>query len=165
MRIGLMADTHDSLPAIARAVDRLNREKVELVLHAGDFVSPFVIPELSALDADLIGVYGNNDGDRGMLLKKCEESRGVEIRGFFAEVEAGESSVALLHGHEPELLHALIESEAFDAVVYGHTHRAVVSREGSTLVINPGEVCGYLSGRSTVAVLDTGERNAVIIPL
>ncbi|RLI45996.1 YfcE family phosphodiesterase, partial [Candidatus Bathyarchaeota archaeon] len=42
MLIGIMADTHDRLPLLDKAVKRLNEEKVKLVLHAGDYVAPFV---------------------------------------------------------------------------------------------------------------------------
>jgi predicted phosphodiesterase len=47
------------MPMIEKAVKKLNKENVELVLHAGDYVSPFVIPKFKALNAKLIGVFGN----------------------------------------------------------------------------------------------------------
>ena len=43
MLVGLISDTHDNLPMVEKAVKRLNEEKVGLVLHAGDYVAPFVI--------------------------------------------------------------------------------------------------------------------------
>ena len=36
MLVGLIADTHDCLPMVDRAVKKLNESDVELVLHAGD---------------------------------------------------------------------------------------------------------------------------------
>jgi len=36
---------------------------------------------------------------------------------------------------------------------------------GKTLVINPGEVCGYLTGKPTIALLDTVKHEAKIISL
>jgi predicted phosphodiesterase len=33
------------------------------------------------------------------------------------------------------------------------------------MVINPGEVCGYLTGKPTMALLDTVKREAKIIEL
>jgi putative phosphoesterase len=52
---------------------------------------------------------------------------------------------------------------AYDVVVHGHTHQASLSKEGRTLVVNPGEICGYLSGKSTFAILDATTRAARII--
>lgn len=165
MLIGLMGDTHDNLPRIDEAVRRMNQEGVQLVLHTGDYVSGFTIPKLKALDARLVGVFGNNDGDRERLKEKFSENSRLEIRGSFAEMAVDGLKIALLHGSEEELLKALIESQSFDVVVHGHSHEAKVYRKCKTLVINPGETCGYLSGKATIAVLDTEKDEARIVGL
>ncbi|MEM0216071.1 MAG: metallophosphoesterase [Candidatus Bathyarchaeia archaeon] len=165
MLIGLMSDTHDNLPMVEKAVSLLNDRKVELVLHAGDYVAPFVIPKLRELKAKVIGVFGNNDGDKELLKKRSAEHEGMEIRGNFAEIQVGDTKIVLLHGHEDELLKALINSQSFSVVVHGHTHKAEIYRKGKTLIINPGEVCGYLTGNSTVAILDTDRLEAKIIEI
>ena len=165
VRIGILSDTHDNLPTVDRAVARLAALSPGLVLHAGDFVSPFVIPRLAALPCPCIGVFGNNDGDRGLLAAKARESGKVEIRGSFMARLIDGRSVALLHGHEPGALEETAGAGIFDAVIHGHTHRPSILREGRTIVVNPGEACGYLTGRGTVAVLDTGTMEAEILDL
>ena len=165
MLVGLIADTHDHLPMVEKAVKRLNEENVGLVLHAGDYVAPFVVPIFKDLQAKLIGVFGNNDGDRELLKRRFSEYKGLEIRGNFAEVVIDGLKIALLHGDDEELLKALVESGGFDVVVHGHAHKAEVCWKGKTLVVNPGEVCGYLSGKSTIALFDTVKREAKIIEL
>jgi putative phosphoesterase len=165
MLIGIIADTHDNLPIIEKAVKKLNEENVALVLHAGDYVSPFVIPKFKALNAKLIGVFGNNDGDHEFLRKRFSETENCEVRGRFAEINADGFKIALLHGDETELLNALINCGGFDAVVHGHSHASVSRRKGKTLVVNPGEVCGYLTGEATIALLDTEKREATIIKI
>ena len=164
MIVGLIADTHDRLKMVDKAIEMLNEQEVKLVLHAGDYVAPFVIPRFKELNAKLVGVFGNNDGDRELLKKKFSDL-GLEIHGGFAELNVDGLKIALLHGHEEELLNALINSEGFDVVVHGHTHKAEIYRKGKTLIVNPGEACGYLSGKPTIALLDTNERNARIIEL
>jgi putative phosphoesterase len=165
MLVGLIADTHDRLPMVEKAVKKLNEKNVELVLHAGDYVAPFVIPKFNELEAKLIGVFGNNDGDRELLKRVFSEHKGLEMRGTFAKITVGDSKIVLLHGAEEELLKALVDSESFDFVVHGHTHKADVYRRGKTLVVNPGEVCGYLTGRSTMALLETDKREVEILEL
>jgi len=165
MLVGLIADTHDNLPLVEKAIKRLNKENVELVLHAGDYVAPFVIPKFKELKAKLIGVFGNNDGDRELLRRRFSEHRGLEIRGNFAQITAESVKIALLHGTEEELLKALVDSGSFDVIVHGHTHNAEVYQKGRTLVVNPGEVCGYLSGKSTIALLDVDKRKARLVEL
>lgn len=165
MLIGLIADTHDNLPLVDKAIKKLNEMNVGLVLHAGDYVTPFVIPKFKELKAKLIGVFGNNDGDRELLKKRFDEYEDLEIRGNFAQIFLGGLRIALLHGDEEELLDALVNSESFDVVVRGHTHKAEVYQKGKTLVVNPGEVCGYLTGKSTIVLLDTDDWKAERIEL
>jgi putative phosphoesterase len=150
---------------VEKAIDRFNEENVGLVLHAGDYVAPFVIPKFKRLRAKLIGVFGNNDGDHELLRKRFSENRNLEIRGRFALVPVDSLKIALLHGDEEELLNALVDCGGFDVVVHGHGHDAGVRRKGKTLIVCPGEVCGYLTGKSTIAVLDTAKLEAKIVVL
>ncbi len=171
MLIGIMSDTHDNLPLIDKAAKKLLDEKVDLVLHAGDYVSPFVISHFKPFKGKFIGVFGNNDGDHELLRSRFGEFN-LELRGIFAEVKADDARIALLHGGEPgivlgpsELLKSLLSSECYDVIVHGHVHDAKVEQKGKTLIINPGEVCGYLTGKSSIALLDTRTMRAKIILL
>ena len=159
MLVGLVADSHDCLPKIRELVARMNAEPVELVLHAGDYSAPFVVDHYSELKTRMIGVFGNNDAERIVLRNKFSQA-GHEIRGRFAEVKAGALRIALTHGDEEELLRSLTTCGAYDVVVHGHSHEAGVTDRGKTLVVNPGEVCGYLTGKSTYAILDVETKKA-----
>ena len=165
MLIGLISDTHDNLPLIEKAIKRLNDEKVSLVLHAGDYTSPFAIPKFKALNCRLVGVFGNNDGDHELLKKRFSETENCEVRGRFAELNVEGFKIALLHGDETELQNALVNCGGFDAVVSGHTHVSVNKAKGKTLIVCPGEVCGYLYGKPTLALLDTSKREAKIVEI
>lgn len=160
MLIGIMADTHDNLPLVEKTVQKLNEENVGLVLHAGDYVAGFVILKFKELHAKLIGVFGNNDGDHELLKKRFSENPNLDMHGNFADVTVDGVRIALLHGSDRELLKALIESQSFDVVVHGHSHLAEAYKKGKTLVINPGEVCGYLTGKPTISLFDTAKREA-----
>lgn len=164
MKIGIIADTHDNLPALDRAIDRLNQEKVQLVLHAGDYVAPFSVVHFKSLKAKLIGIFGNNDGDHQFLKKRFKEIN-AEIRGKFAEIDVEGVKIAMVHGDDVELLESLIRTDSYDVVIHAHSHEAKILRKGKTLVVNPGEVCGYLSGRSTLALLDTQNLDAKIVDI
>ncbi|MDH5634261.1 MAG: metallophosphoesterase [Candidatus Bathyarchaeota archaeon] len=164
MRVGIISDTHDNLPLVDKAIERLNKEKVEVVLHAGDYVAPFTVLRFKQLKAKLIGVFGNNDGDHEYLKKRFADVKRAEIRGNFAEVNTDGLKIALLHD-EGELFQSLVNVQCYDVVVHGHTHEARVYKKGKTTVINLGEVCGYLSRKSTMALLDTETREARIIQL
>ena len=164
MRIGIIADTHDRLPLIDKAVRKLNEQEVDLVLHAGDYIAPFVVSRFKPLKARMIGVFGNNDAEKDLLRTKFD-TIAAEVRGGFAQVTVDDLKVALLHGEERSLLDALINADSYDVVVHGHTHQAEVHKKGNTLVVNPGEVCGYLSDRATIAFLDSETQDVEVAPL
>jgi hypothetical protein len=74
----------------------------------------------------------------------------------FKELEVHGRKIAVIHGTTEALVDALQETGKYDLVIRGHTHQMGVS-EGKTMVINPGETCGYLSGEKTVILLDTDD--------
>jgi len=147
--------------AIRYAVDFFNRKNVEIVLHAGDYVSPFTAQEFSKLKMKLIGVFGNNDGDKPYLLERFKKNIG-EIKQDFFELDLGGKKVVVMH--QPKFIDQLLKDKKYDVVIYGHTHKIDI-RKGSALVINPGECGGWLTGRSTVAILDTKNLIPEIIDL
>ena len=163
MIIGLISDTHDRLDAIEAAIRFFNRKGVSDVLHAGDLVSPFATPKFSKLKAKLHYVWGNNDGDREFIRVRFGEI-GISPLGDFAALELGGKKIALLHGTHAHVVDSLVRSGLFDVVVRGHNHKVEVI-EDKTLLVNPGEVCGYLSGRRTAATLDLNKMHAEIVEL
>jgi len=156
-KIGLIADSHENMPMIAKAVELFNRERVERVLHAGDIISPITAKEFKKLKCPLIAVFGNNDGEKIFLREKFSAIGEIHERRW--EGEIGGRKILLIHA--PDMLDALAASGAYDLIVYGHTHVALV-RQGKTLVVNPGECGGWLTGRCTVAILDTEKMTAEI---
>lgn len=164
MIIGIISDVHDRLPVLEEAINRLNEERVELVLCAGDYIAPFVAPHFKVLKAKMIGVFGNNDAEKQTLKERFSELD-FDVQGSFRRVEVDGLKIALLHGNETELLRSILDLSSFEVVIYGHTHKAEVQRRNDKLVINPGEVCGYLSGKSTIARLDTRTLEVEIIEL
>ena len=165
MLVGAIADSHDNLPLVEKAVQTLNQKNVGLVLHGGDYVAGFVIPKFKQLKCKLIGVFGNNDGDHEILKNRFSQATNCTIHGRFAQVTVDGYRMALLHGHETELLKAIIDSGYFNAVIHGHSHNKGIEVKGKTLSVNPGELCGYLTGKPTIAIIDTAKHEAKIIEL
>lgn len=150
MIVGLISDSHDNVPHIKQAVEIFKREEVALVLHAGDFCSPFCIPPFEGLD--LRGVFGNNDGDHYLILQKFNEIDAAHL-GTFGEVEINSKKIALYHGTDAPITSALEQCGNYDVVVSGHTHEKKIELVGNTLSINPGTAHGF-DGEATIALLD-----------
>jgi uncharacterized protein len=149
--IGIMSDSHDHLKAIRAAVEVFNQSKVDLVVHAGDLIAPFTSREFEKLQAPLEAIFGNNDGERRGLRAAYEKLCALED---FKELEVDGRKIAVIHGTNQAMVDALTESRKYELVIRGHTHQMEVE-EGETMVINPGETCGYVSGVKTVILLNT----------
>ncbi|MCP4247807.1 MAG: metallophosphoesterase [bacterium] len=157
MLIGVMSDSHDRLPAIDAALALFARRNVEAVIHAGDIVAPFAARRLAGISVPLHICYGNNDGERAGLQEVLPQIQDGPLR-----LELDGTTV---------LVHHFIgwcddaDVQAGDVVIAGHTHEVVNDSHGGRLALNPGECCGWVTGRCTVAVLDTRERSAEICEL
>jgi len=161
MKIGIISDTHDNLPQIRKAVEVFNREKVDLVLHAGDFVSPFTALEFITLNCPFTGVFGNNDGDKLYLREKFKEIGELYPEPY--NVNINSKNIIMLH--KEKLVNALAESQKYNVIIYGHTHQTDLRKIRKTLIVNPGECGGWLSGKSTIALLDLENSEVKIIEL
>lgn len=159
MKIGVISDTHDNIDRINESVALFNERDVSLVIHAGDFVSPFSLLPYRKLKSDFVGIFGNNDGDKLLLKDRSEGAVYQQPHKFrFAERD-------IVVIHEPDIVDDLAASGHFDLIVYGHTHIARIDKVDQTLVVNPGEAGHWLYGRATVAIVDTRNMSGEIVPL
>lgn len=157
MKIGIISDSHDNLPLIRKAVHYLNDEwPVDAVIHAGDYVAPFAVRELANLRAPFYGVFGNNDGERAGIRKVLPQIQQPPLR-----LELGGRIIVVTHDRA-ELAEA--DTAGADIVVCGHTHNPEVRRNGF-LLVNPGELGAWLTGASTLAVVDLENLDARIVTL
>lgn len=122
--IGLVSDTHGLLRASVHAA----LAGVERILHAGDVGGDEILDEL-ALIAPVQAVYGNTDspGDPRLRASLSETIGGLRIH--------------VSHGHEvgSPTPARLLDAYSEDVIVYGHTHRQLVTRAADgRLVVNPG---------------------------
>jgi len=121
--VGLISDTHGLLrPGVHEALTG-----VELILHSGDVGGSAILDELRMI-APVKAVFGNTDppGEPGLSQEIIIEINGIRVH--------------VSHGHEvgsPTPIKLAARYEA-DIVVFGHTHRPLVSRLGKQLFVNPG---------------------------
>jgi uncharacterized protein len=157
MKIGVISDTHDRLPTFRRAVALFKRLRVDAVFHAGDLVAPFAAKIIAAdeLPMPLYVCYGNNDGERKGL------------KAILPGIVDGPITVTL--DGKTIVMHHFIdwlkpaEIAPAHVVITGHTHAVVNETVNGKLMLNPGECCGWLTDRPTVALLDLATLKADII--
>jgi putative phosphoesterase len=157
MKIGVIADSHDRLPTLRRALSLFKRLRVEAIFHAGDFVAPFAARLLAAdeIAVPVHGVYGNNDGEKkglkGVLPQLLDGPLTIKLEG----------KTIVMHHFIDWLKPADIAPA--DVIITGHTHQVVNELRDGKLLLNPGECCGWVYDRCTVALLDLATLKAEII--
>ena len=163
MKIGLISDTHDNIQNTQKAIISFNDKNVEVVIHAGDIVSPETVEVFDGIR--LIGVLGNNDLEVRELTSAFDKIGG-QLKGEFCEIEQGKLKLAVYHGTDSRRKKSLIECGKYDVIICGHTHRAQNKKVGKTLIINPGTANGWFFGYgATAAIFDTLTRELEYIHL
>jgi putative phosphoesterase len=170
MLLAVISDSHDHKDNILKAVSIINEKNVEALIHCGDYVSPFVKLWFNNLTESIknnfYGVWGNNDGERIYLKENLGQILDFPQNGNEHILELGGKRIYTSHMPRKETITALSNSGDFDIILTGHTHQFVNERlENGVLVINPGELCGYLTGKATFAIIDTEKMESEIIHL
>ena len=167
MKIAVISDTHDNRDNILKAISIMNERNVNALFHCGDYVAPFVKRWFDTLNEEIknnfYGVFGNNDGEKIGLKKNLGQI--CKIEGLELVKELDGKRIYATHMPLPGTIDALASSGQFDIILSGHTHEIVNKEVNGTLVLNPGEACGYLTNKATFAIIDTEKMKADIIEL
>lgn len=154
LKIGVVSDTH-MFSRSRKLPDRLVKglTGVDLILHAGDFTDPAVIPLLEKF-APLEAVAGNNDG-----------SSIVKRFGYSKVLTLGGKRIGLVHGHQgpgrttEEKALRSFKDQQVDVIVFGHSHNPYVNTVNGILLFNPGSPTDkrFLTPKFSFGILEIGE--------
>jgi len=162
MSLAILADTHDNLPALQYFVEYYREQNVQRMIHAGDLISPFMVPVLEKLNCPVDVVFGNNDGDRQTLRQKAKDT---SVEFHEAPYTFKTDDCYFLVSHRPEDLPETIP-DRIDYVIHGHTHQPLFEEKEECTWINPGEAGGWLHGvsRGVQLHLETGTIDVEVVP-
>lgn len=152
MRILIMSDTHGSQENLDKVLE--SERPYEQIIHLGDIEGAEDYIEAAA-GCPLEAVRGNNDYFSSLPEEKIFEAAGKRIlitHGHYYYVAAG-----------VERLIKEAQGRDVDIVMFGHTHRPLIRREGSLTVINPGSLSypRQEGHRPSYIVMEAGPKGAV----
>ena len=140
MKFAIVSDTHDNINNFNKAINWLNSENIELVLHCGDISRQETISEATKkFKCEIKWVRGNAD----YYLEEIPEQMDLELDGK-----------RIFFNHYPDVAKKEAESGKYDLVFHGHTHKPWVEQIGKCKLVNPGELAGQRF-KPTFAVYDT----------
>ena len=156
-KLAVFSDTHGYLANVEKA-KALLPEDIDAVLHLGDF----------AADADAIGkafgvpVYA--------VRGNCDEYYDASDSPTKRILVFDGARILMTHGNRYRGTYELglaAEEARCGAVLFGHTHRQLMTCEGDVLVLNPGSLSfprGCAAGFALVTI-ENGDINAKLFEL
>ena len=152
MLVGVVSDTHNNLKNIEKIISLFNNEEISLVIHTGDIANSKSLEKFSALNADLIGVYGNNDRNEEGLNDIAEQNN-FQFQEPPSLITLCDKNIAIFH--EPEVISDFLsENKDIDIVIHGHTHRYRHEIVNDVLLFNPGESAGMQKGKNAIGLIN-----------
>jgi putative phosphoesterase len=155
VRLLLIADTH--VPKRARDLPAQVWDEVaraDVVVHAGDWIAPELVDELTARSDRLVGCWGNNDGPE--VRSRLPERADVTLAGLRLTVvhETGAAG-----GRDARMARLYPDT---DVLVFGHSHIPWdTTAETGLRLLNPGSptdrrrqpFCTYMTATVSDAAL------------
>jgi putative phosphoesterase len=153
MKIAIISDTHDNIFNLEKALSWINSQNIPLIIHCGDLCAPSVLTEIlvKKFPHQIYLIHGNV-GDRELLEEKVKNLKNVKLFGDFGEIEIDNKKIAFVH--KPEEAKKIAQTEKYDLVFYGHTHKPWEEKIGKTKLVNPGNLAGMFY-KATFAIYET----------
>lgn len=139
MKIAVLSDIHNDKKNLSSILDKIHQQNLEMIFALGDYVSFNIFKHLAQISLPLVAVFGNMDKEQEKIESWVkQEGRDITLRREMNRVKVDKRNIALTHF--PEIAEKLLKSGMYDAVFFGHTHRAEQRFDEKTLVANPGAV-------------------------
>lgn len=157
VKLGVLADTHDHVAHTKAALAALRGREVDVLIHCGDLTQARMVALFAGWRTAF--VYGNMDRNHIALAAAVANTDGPFHIGAVYELAVDGLRIGACHGHDGELLEAMISSGAYDVVFHGHLHVRRDERRGRTRIVSPGAVGGRSVDPPSVCVWDSaGQR-------
>ena len=189
MKIGVIADTHNQIVLIKKALELFKKEKVEMIIHAGDMDLANTLEEFDGIEIPIKMALGNIDQEPEFFIERAHGLGLDFVLNAFLDFDVGDKPFDLAPLHEgrgsreqglrrfyvfhgnvrgklSDVIDILIASKKYDVIIHGHTHRPMTEIRNDVLILNPGSLQPLSVGiRPSVAIYDVGTGRAEIVEL
>ncbi len=169
MKIAVISDIHENRHNLILFFRYIEKNKIDAVICLGDFINNGIAKLLANLDVPVYAVWGNNDGTKAQIMQTSL----VEGSNLNFDAEYSDATFRFLDldgkkvflTHYDSLARPMAKSGDFDVVFYGHTHQSNIEKVGDCLMVNPGEIAGIITGKTSFALYNSENNDAEIIDL
>lgn len=151
MLIGIMADTHNDIEAMKKAISIFHERNIKILIHAGDITSPKMLEYLKGFDCYI--VLGNGDLIDSEEIDMKAQELGMRSVDESVEFECDGKKFIVFHGNKVPVYREAVASGKYNYIIKGHTHNFENYVSNGSRIINPGAVYGH--DESSIVILDT----------
>ena len=165
VRFAILSDIHENYHNLYLCIEDMRKQEIDQVLFLGDFMNAGIARMLATAGFPVFAIYGNNDGDKLAIYResvKRDSTMQVHPRTY---AEFSRDGYRFFLTHHDDLVETAVFSGRYDAVCFGHTHRRSVEERNGCIVVNPGELSAHKYGMPTYAILDSMQKNCILVEL
>jgi hypothetical protein len=164
MKIAIMSDTHDKLASLEKALNYINQQKAEVLIHAGDLEHSETLDLIcKKFHGEIHYVAGNADMDPEEIFNLTKIYPNLKVYPDYAELEFDGKRIAVTH--KPTDATELAKSGNYDLVIHGHDHKPWQRFVGKCEILNPGNMTSDDRYPNTFAIYDVAEGKPKLVEL
>jgi hypothetical protein len=160
--VAIFSDSHDQIPNLKKALEFCQKNGIDTIIHCGDLEKAETLIEAWPNDfkATIHFCWGNAD-KTDEIIKKQKIFTQLKIYGQIGNIFLENKNIAFTH--RIEKAKKLAETQKYDYIFYGHSHKPWAEKIGKTHLINPGDLSGFIY-QPSFAILDL-EKNKFFLKI
>lgn len=159
MRILVISDSHGNITNLKHAMGFAKKIDADAIIHCGDWDNRESVYEVATAGIPVYGVMGNADVDPEVY--QILKEKLTKFDPDFLKIILEGRTIGI--SHFPDKINKQIDTQKFDILFHGHTHRKRNDLIGKTRVVNPGAL--HRTADSSFAVYDTRQNNVEFVDL
>ena len=154
MKLVIIADIHDNLVNLKKALDWCGKEEIKEIICCGDVTNAETLAFLAKNFSGPIHLVRGN-----MEIFASDEPKkfaNIKYYGRIGRTRVDGHWIGICH--EPYLIDKVKELGECEIIFYGHTHKPWIKKKDGIIIANPGTLGGVFA-KATFAVYDTTDNN------
>ncbi len=140
-KVAIISDVHNNEVNLKKVLDFCAREKIAALICCGDLADAETLDFMcDHFAGEIFYTFGNMDNDHLRDFEFVPTYKNAHLFKNHGEANIDKKEVAFVHF--PQEAKQLAESEKYDFVFYGHTHKPWTEVVGQCTLLNPGNVTG-----------------------
>lgn len=143
MKVAIISDIHNNEVNLKKVLSYCQKNRIEKIICCGDLASEETLNFFcDNFPGKIFYAFGNMDNDQLRSLDHIDQYKNAQLFENFGETEIENKKIAFVHF--PDIAKKLCDSQKYNFVFYGHTHKPWEENTANCKMLNPGNVAGEI---------------------